>query len=210
MATPKVVLQLPFLDIREDGVLIVKNVRLSYEHVFEPWGKEEGKPKKYSGKFLLPKSTHKAEAKAVLDHVIGIMKDKWKTRLGNDQIFIRDGDALGKEEYAGYYVISASEKADHPPAVIDKDRRPLTPKDDKVYSGAWVNVMINPWAQDNIHGKKVNANLLAVQFKRHDTKFSQINRPDVDEAFADESDEDEGTSPSARADDGFGGGDGFD
>ena len=47
----------------------------------------------------------------------------------------------------------------------------LEESDDVVYGGCFVNVLIRPWKQDNKHGKKINANLRAVQFEKDGEAF---------------------------------------
>jgi hypothetical protein len=51
------------------------------------------------------------------------------------------------------------------------------------YPGCWVNTLIKPWFQDHPEGgKKVNANLIAVQFVRDDDSFGtgRISADEVD------------------------------
>lgn len=173
-ATPKIV-------FRTDGTILIKDVRLSYPHLFEKWGKNEGDKKKYSAKFLLDKKTHEAEIKALAAHIVGIETETFKGRLPNDKRFLTDGAVQNKEGMDKYWVISASE--DTAPDVINRDKSRINEKDDIVYAGCYVNVLIRPWTQNNSYGKRVNANLLAVQFVRDGDKFSGIERPDTDEAF---------------------------
>jgi hypothetical protein len=53
-----------------------------------------------------------------------------------------------------------------------------------------VNVLIRPWTQNHPkYGKRVNANLLAIQLVRDDARFSGTERPDVDDVFGDVSGE---------------------
>ena len=58
------------------------------------------------------------------------------------------------------------------PTVVDRDRSPLTAQDGKPYSGSYVNVIIDVWAQDNSYGKRINAQLQGVQFVRDGEAFS--------------------------------------
>ncbi len=50
------------------------------------------------------------------------------------------------------------------PVVCNRDRSPLTKADGKPYGGAYVNLKVDVWAQDNNYGKRINAKLLVVQF----------------------------------------------
>lgn len=172
---------------REDGTILIRNVRSSYLHVFKPWAQKEGEEKKYSGKFLLPKVSHKAEIQALAQKILAISNEAFKARLPTDKLFLRDGDDLGKPEFEGHWVVSASESKK--PNTISKDRSDVTEDMDVIYSGCYVNVLIRPWAQNNKWGKRVNANLLAVQFVRDGERFSGVSRPDVAEVFDDVSGE---------------------
>jgi hypothetical protein len=57
------------------------------------------------------------------------------------------------------------------PLVIDRNRDPLTAADGKPYSGCYVNVSIDVWAQDNKYGKRINAQLKGIQFVRDGDAF---------------------------------------
>ena len=182
------------IKFNEDGTILIKDVRLSYPHLFTASAAEEGKPKKFSGSFLLDNTTHAEEIAALKAKLIELQKEYFKAKVPAANLFFRNGDDKGKDEYAGTWYCAASETMR--PQVIGKRREPLAESDDIVYAGCYVNVLIKPWKQDNKHGKKVNANLLAVQFVRDGERFGQ-GRPDVSEHFEDE----EGDGMSA--DDGF-------
>lgn len=178
---------LPHMNFREDGTILIKNVRSSYLHVFKPWAMNPGEKAKYSGKFLMPKATHKAEIQALGQHLVKMSMENLKAKLPADKLFMRDGDASGKPEQEGHFVISASE--DKKPNTINKDRSDITEDMDILYSGCYVNVLIRPWVQSNSYGKRINANLLAVQFVRDGERFSGVARPDVSDVFDDVSGE---------------------
>lgn len=167
----------------DNGCILVKNVRLSYPHLFKKWGKNDSDKKKFSAKFLMDKKTHAAEIKALGAAITRIMTEAFKGKIPTDKLFLRDGAASGKEEMEGSWVISASE--DKAPDVINRDRSRINEDDDIVYAGCFVNVLLRPWTQNNSYGKRVNANLLAVQFVRDGERFSGVERPDMDEAFED-------------------------
>jgi hypothetical protein len=187
---------------RDDGCILVKNVRLSYPHLFEKWGKEGDGKKKYSAKFHLDKKTHAADIKALGAHITEFMTTAFKGRIPNDKLFLKDGANEGKDELKDVFLLSASE--DKAPDVINRDKSRINENDDIVYAGCYVNVLIRPWAQNNQYGKRVNANLLAVQFVRDGEPFSSIERPDVDEAFDDVSEDfEDGGETGSDEDDPF-------
>jgi hypothetical protein len=55
---------------------------------------------------------------------------------------------------------------------LNKDKSPLTEADGVVYSGCYVNGIIDLWAQNNNYGKRINATLLGVQFAGDGEAFS--------------------------------------
>jgi hypothetical protein len=55
--------------------------------------------------------------------------------------------------------------------IIDKDKSPLTEDDEKLYAGCYVNAIVELWYQNNNYGKRVNANLLGVQFFKDGEPF---------------------------------------
>ena len=182
------------ITFRDDGCILFKGVRLSYPHLFKKWAGEEGQTPKYSGRFLVDKKTHKKEIAALREHIEAFMKEHGKGKKASPRKwFFRDGDheeETGGDEVKGQWYIAASENTR--PNAINKDKSPVSEEDDILYAGCVVNVLIRPWFQNNKFGIRVNANLLAVQFVRDGERFSGVSRPDVDEAFDDESDDDDG------------------
>lgn len=181
---------LPNLIFRDDGTIMLKNVRASYLHIWKPWSKNEinpqtGKPeqKKFTGTGMMPEASHTAEIKALRDYATALYVEKFKSKPKPDTLFIRNGDDSGKEQYENHWICVASESADHPPKVVGRDpKQKLREEDGKPKSGHWVNLLIRPWIQDNDTGKRVNANLLAIQFVKEDEVFGR-DEVDAEDAF---------------------------
>ncbi|HEY1403526.1 MAG TPA: ssDNA-binding protein [Pyrinomonadaceae bacterium] len=189
----------PNLRIKDNGDLVLKDVRLSYLFCFEPQENRNDNgsvTRRYKCTAILPKDTHAAEIEKLREILTERQKEKFKKRLPADRLCLRDGDTTEKEEYAGAYILVMSEREDNPPACLDRDGKTrLRKQDDKLYSGAFGNVMFRFWDQDNSTekgGKRVNANFLGVQWLRHGDKFSSVNRPKEDEMFDDEGGEEDG------------------
>lgn len=192
------------IQFNEDGTIKMKGCRLSYPHLFTPWAQNEGEEKKYSGRFLIARSTHAAEIKQLQQHMLEKMKEYFDARIPLDKLCFRDGDQTAKPEDVGCWYLSASEKTR--PQVIGKDKAPLIESDDTIYAGCYVNVLFKLWKQQHPkYGKRINANLLAVQFVKDGDRFG-APRPNVDEHFDDESDGEpsEGGRGKPADDDGFG------
>lgn len=171
----------PNITLRSDGVLLVNNVRASYPHVFKPWAKNPDKEKlRFSIRGLLDKKTQAEDIKALQKHIAGLMKEHFKGAIPHAALFFRDGVSTAKPEQENTWLIAASE--DRPPQVLNRDKSTIKESDDIIYAGCYVNLMIRPWAQNNVHGKRLNANLLAVQFVNDGERFG-ADRPDAAEEF---------------------------
>lgn len=186
------------LKINEDGTLLVKNVRLSYPHLFEKFvmeGDDEGKGR-YSAKFLLDKDTHAEEIKAIRQHLVKLQKEYFEGKIGGDKLFFKDGEDSGKEEHEGSWVLSASDSKRRP-QVLNKDKSVITEEDDIVYAGCYVHVLIRPWKQQHPkYGKRVNANLVGVQFARDGDRFGE---EPIDAASHFDDEDDGGKKSKAKA-----------
>lgn len=174
----------------DDGCVRIDNVRASYPHIDKPFaGKgEDGKPAapKFSIKGLGDKKTHNEVKNLCVEIIDKLCKDKQLGKLGADKKFIRNGDDMSGEENEGMWVFSASENPDRRPSVraangsvIDQDEIASV-----IYPGCYVNILIRPWAQNNSYGKRINANLIAVQFARDGERIGEA--PIDDEGVFDE------------------------
>jgi hypothetical protein len=180
-----------------DGTIRIDNLRGSYMHVDAPYaGKgDDGKPgkAKFSMTGIALKKTHK-EVKEELVAMIGeiLLANKIKA-IPSANKFIRNGDDSGKDEYADAWTIKASE--DKRPSCRDRKGKPVDREDvaEMFQSGYWFSMLIRPWWQNNDYGKKVNANLLAVQFVKEDEVFGEgrISEDDIDETFDSVDDDDD-------------------
>lgn len=183
--------RLKYLVEKENGDIIIKDVRLSYLFCHEPQSNvnDDGDvTKKYKVTGILPTDTHQAEIDWLRDKAKSLAKEAFKQNIAADRYCIRDGALTAKDEYEGAWIFVASEREDNPPACLDRDGKTKVKKsDDKLYSGAKGNIMVRFWTQDNKKGgKRVNANFLGVQFLEHGDKFSSVSRPKDDEMFDDE------------------------
>lgn len=157
----------------------LQNVRLSFPSLFRRavFGGDETK---FEGTFLLNKDDQSLKI-AEIDGAIGtLLKDKNKGKpLPADKICLKDGDFIDYDGYTGSMSIKASSAKR--PMVIGTDRAPLTEEDGKVYAGCYVNAIIELWFQDNQFGKRVNANLLGVQFAKDGQPFGDGVSASVDD-----------------------------
>ena len=148
------------------------NVRLTFPALFEPKAVQGSTDAKFSATALFGKDHPQlGEIKA---KIMAAATGKWGAKAADvlkqlqaaDKLCLRDGD--GKSDYDGYagnLYINASNKI-RPLAIGGgpDGRGAVTASDGKFYSGCYVNMIVDFWAQDNQYGKRVNASLLGVQF----------------------------------------------
>ena len=170
--------------------VIAKNVRLSFADIFKAKAFEEGGDEKFSGNFILGEdSTIIVDKKEVsLDKLRKIcnkiycekMECKKVPKTGYDNWALNkaDGSDTRKpyvdkddEYYAGVdddtVYLSGSKKAEDCKGgkltVVDQLKQPVTAQDDKVYSGCYVNVVIDVYAYKSKTNKGVTASLEGIQ-----------------------------------------------
>lgn len=161
------------------GQIALRNVTLTYVHVDKPWAKQ-GDPAdkaKYSITPVIPKSH--PQAAALQKAAEEVAKAKWGDKVGKSvypTYCIRDTDDSREAKHRakdgfgpGKLFLNASRKpSDGPPAIRHTSTgksvqlSPITNPDLFPYSGATGDVVLKFWAQDNVHGQKVNCELVAV------------------------------------------------
>lgn len=92
-------------------------------------------------------------------------------------------DVMGFE---GNYVLQAHAKASTPPRLVVSQNGVNVTLDREnqsvIYSGCYVNAIVELWAQDNSYGKRINAQLAGLQFVRAGDPFGG-GRPAGDDEF---------------------------
>ena len=169
----------------------LNNVRLSFPSLFQK-ATFEGKETKFEATLLLDKKQHAETITEIQAAIKLAIKEKLAgAKVGADKLCMKDGDDSDYEGYAGTMSLKAANAKR--PLVIDRDKTPLAESDNRPYSGCYVNAIIELWAQNNAYGKRINANLLAVQFYKDGQPFGDAGANasvnDFD-AFDDESDDD--------------------
>lgn len=164
----------------------LENVRLAFPQLFEAKSVNgEGDPT-FSATFLLSPEHPVAQTLRDAFEVIG--KDKWGAKWptvkkeieAKDRTALHDGDT--KAGYAGFegnLFVSARNKSR--PLVIDRDKSPLISADGRPYAGCYVNASIELWAQDNAYGKRINASLRGVQYRKDGDAFAGSSAASDDE-----------------------------
>jgi Protein of unknown function (DUF2815) len=146
-------------------------VRLSFPDIWKPKAIKEDDVPKYAAAFLLDKKDHEELIGQIKGAIWGLAieafggKEKARALLDKKKLHVCLHEGSEKD-YDGYgehnlYLTASSVRRPH---VIDRDKSPLSEDDRKVYAGCYVNAAVRLWVQNNEWGKRINAELLAVQF----------------------------------------------
>lgn len=154
-------------------------VRTSYFYGFTGY-KDKDDPKKisYPSHFLLPPNHPGVELVKAAQRAAAIAQ--WKDQAGNmlqtlaaqDRLCLHSGNVSkpGVDGYQDMLFVSGNAKKRF--TIVGPDRTPLNADDPNApYSGCYVNAIIQVWAQANSWGKRINAQIMGVQFTRHGESF---------------------------------------
>lgn len=182
-------------------VITLKNCRASFLTLGEPeyFGGSKQKPtdkRRWSATGLLPYADPQI---AVVDKMIQeVGKAKWEKRWGPiwenisttpNLFFKMDGKRKTYAGYEGHFALTAHRNEDKGrPMVLDTDKSPIYKptgelyegKGGRLYSGAYCNMQIEIWAQENPNGKGIRATLLAIQRFKDGDAFAGGSAADAD------------------------------
>ena len=144
--------------------IIINKVRVSFPHFFKRpvINGEEGK---CGGVFMLDPEADKLTIKHIEKAIDDLVTTDLKGRKPpGDKLCLRDGNDKGRPEYEGYLVLSASNR-DRPVVMRGDGKTKIEDEaDSPIYAGCYVNAKVRFWTQNNKFGKRINAELIAVQF----------------------------------------------
>lgn len=164
----------------------LKDVRISYPVIWKAkaFGKGEGEPA-FSASFIIDPESMRGQRNLYL---IGeAMKTARNRRWGNnrpqikaDKLCLRGGNP-DQPEQAGMMVLSSRNRKR--PLVLDGDGEETVEQYGVVYAGCFVDAVVRIWAQDNDYGKRINASLEAIRFRRDGEAFGvrRITAADFDD-----------------------------
>ena len=156
-------------------VIKLQSVRLSFAKIFKPETFATGQDARFSATFLLDptNATHKATIGEIHAAAKKLIEEAGFKVSDFDICFGHADKHPKKSKYDGYqgmFFIVASNKTR--PVVVNRRLAPVVEGDPQApYSGCYVNGSITLWLQNNSYGKKINANLRAVQFEKDGTAF---------------------------------------
>jgi hypothetical protein len=153
----------------DSSQIILEKVRLSFPDIWKAKAVQEGSEPKYGAHFLLDKDTQDGQIARLKGAIWAAAKEKFADKAkeliqkNKLHVCLHEGS---EKDYDGYdesnmFVSTSSPKR---PLIVDRDKTPLIEDDRKPYAGCYVNAVIRLWPQDNQFGKRINAELLAIQF----------------------------------------------
>lgn len=162
----------------------IKNCRLSFANIFEPKSFNGGQPR-YSANLLISKEDAQTilEVRDAIKKVIALEWTKDTPKFKDNQLCLRDGDQESWGGYEGNFFISSGNRLK--PKVVDLDGTDLTEHSednspgDKPQPGDYVNAVIEVWAQNNDFGKRINANLVGIQYVKQGERFGKASDDDL-------------------------------
>jgi hypothetical protein len=180
-------------------LISLKRARLAFPNIWEPKAQDSGKGEPTcNGKFILDPKSQKVEVDKVVKAMQAVATERWGAKAGDvlktlqarGDLCLHKGET--KAEYDGFegmVFVSAGNKAI--PLIVAKakyegkvvrleqngsgyigDKKIDGYKAKTPYSGCYVNVQVDIWAQDNQYGKRINAKLIAIQFEDDGKAFS--------------------------------------
>lgn len=194
-----------------EGIVTLKDVRLSFPHLFEPTASIEDGPKKFRATFLMDPESEAGQKnikliKAAMDKAaLGVWKtkekaDKIRAKLDSDRSGLRDGDDCTNKDgdvymgYEGQMVIGATNGKK--PKVLRRDKSVIDSTESaEIYAGCYVNAVISIWAtnQEKHGGNGIFATLEIVQYLRKGEPFgaAELDEDDYLDSMDDEEDDDD-------------------
>lgn len=156
--------------------VILKNVRISYPHLFTPAKFDANSTPRYSATFLIDKSDPKyAETMKIIRDACevemkAVFKDEWKETLESfltnpNKTFLLDGDrGVKSNKVPGHTLVKAHRReADSAPTVVDKFKKPIVSESEgKIRPGYYVNTKLGIWAQKGTY-PGIRCSLVSVQ-----------------------------------------------
>ena len=145
--------------------MILKNVRIAYPHLFEPYAYQDGPNPKYEATFMIPKDDEDQLA-SLRQAVKAAAARKWEGKKPSElHNPIKDGDELSTEAFNGHWIVVARSKprdgGGGRPGVVLPNLQPANPED--IQSGDFVNADVNAYAYDTSGNKGVSFGLNNVQ-----------------------------------------------
>ena len=182
--------------------IMLRNVRLSYEHIFKPTAFEDGGDPKYSATAIIPKDH--PDLPAVKKAFFEAGQESFPSDFGKGGAWpkgytcsLKDADtatdSMGEilaeknSAYKGCYILEAN--SSKRPVAVNRNKAAVAEEDGIIYSGCYVNLSLAAAGYTFGKVKKgVKAYLNGVQFVKDGERFGSDALGDFDALDGDEDD----------------------
>lgn len=171
-------------------LFLLEDTRVAFApSIFEKSSTDGGK-ETFNAKFIVEPGSPQAKALEACE--LRVAKEKWGDeaekvlKIAHSEAknkVLRDGDLQRSAGFEGMLFVSALNE--ERPSAFDRARRPVAKEDGVIYSGCYVNVRLEIWAQANKWGNCVRVKLLGVQFVRDGDAFGSGSKPAAADDFPD-------------------------
>ncbi len=166
--------------------ILLKNVRLSFPHLFKARAANENAEAKYSAVLLINPKENQDALKEIKKAIITVAEEEWGEdwQDKNLKLPVRDGNE--KKQYDGYPGMKfITAKSNQRPVCLRQDKSAVVEDDNLFYPGCRVNASVHAFSWSHpTGGKGVSFSLRGVQFVRDDENLGG-GRVDVDTEFED-------------------------
>jgi Protein of unknown function (DUF2815) len=157
----------------------LERVRLSFPNIYKPKVFQEGQTPRFQATALLDPSdeSHKAQLAKLKAEMMRIAREGGVVGadgkiLPEVKLCIGNGNTKSYDGYKDMVYVSMSNTVR--PTVVNRAREPVGEGDAQApYAGCYVNVTCSMWVQNNKFGKRINANLRAIQFVEDGPAFGR-------------------------------------
>ena len=165
--------------MQKQATIVVEGTLAFAKQIFEAEAFEAGGTEYYGTQLLIDRGS---ESEKVLLATIDTVRSAAKLgRVKADRLCVGDGDDTDYDSHKGKTVMRATRVAQKGrPITADNLLNPCVKEDNLLYSGARARLKVSIWAQDNKWGKRVNAELLAVQFIAHGEQIGGGQAPSLE------------------------------
>jgi hypothetical protein len=145
--------------------MILKNVRVAYPHLFEPYAYQNGPNKKYEITIMIPK-TETALLDEIKKAIASARSKKWPGEAPKGLMSpVKDGDEMSSDSFKDHFILRAKAtprgENGNRPGVVLPNLKPAGPDD--IQSGDFCNVDVNPYGYDQSGNKGIAFGLNNVQ-----------------------------------------------
>lgn len=173
---------------QDENLIVLPLSRLSFAKIFKPkgFGGSSENPK-YSCNFILNEKTHGKVIAKIKAAIQALLKEA-KIKVAPDKLCYKNG---ADQDYDGYgegttYITASNSNKPNIVRLVEGRNVPVSEDEAAemgiLYSGCYVDGVVRLWVQNNKWGKRVNASLEVIRFRKHGEPFGST--VDVDDALA--------------------------